>query len=206
MSNTVAIVDYGSCNLDSVFRAIEHCGAVARIVRDAEGVREAGPIILPGVGTFSIAIARLTAMGLDEACTRRVREDGVPFLGICLGMQLIAERGIETVPRAGLGWIAGDVTQLESHAPNERVPHVGWNEVAAGDTCPLFAGLPENCDFYFTHSYHFTPANESDIAGTTPFAGSFCSAVMKDNIFGVQFHPEKSLKHGLSLLNNFLAL
>ncbi len=204
--NRVAIVDYGLCNLDSIARAVEECGGRTRVTKDPRDLVDADSIILPGVGSYGDAMANLRENRLDQAMTERVRGDGVPFLGICLGMQLMAAKGVEGRGAEGLGWIDGEVRRLEPASRAERVPHVGWNEVEPAAHAPLFDGIAPGSDFYFVHSYHLDAAEADDVQGRTPYCNGFVSAVGRDNFFGVQFHPEKSQKAGFRLLANFLDL
>jgi glutamine amidotransferase len=207
--NHIAIVDYGMCNLDSVRRAFEELGAHATVVDDPAGLERADRIVLPGVGAFPDAMRNLRARGLDDALTKHVLDAGAPFLGICLGMQLLATAGEEVMPTAGLGWLDAEVVRLEPDAPSVRIPHIGWNEVDAvsiPSVEALFAGIPPHADFYFVHSFHVACRRSTDVLATTPYCGSFVSAVGHDNVFAVQFHPEKSQQHGLRFLRNFLEL
>ncbi|OGR34993.1 MAG: imidazole glycerol phosphate synthase, glutamine amidotransferase subunit [Desulfovibrionales bacterium GWA2_65_9] len=201
----IAIIDYGLCNLDSVVRAVEICGAQPLPTRTPEDLEEADGLILPGVGAFPDAMAGLEQQGFVEPLRRLVLDQARPFLGICLGMQLMAEYGVEGGERAGLGLVPGKVVRLLPDAPGTRVPHVGWNEVHHLRPCPLFEGIPTGRDFYFVHSYHFA-AREDHILATTPYCGSFASVVGRGTLFGTQFHPEKSLADGLKTLRNFIAL
>lgn len=206
----VVLVDHGLSNLGSIARAVEECGARPELGSRPEQLRGATHVILPGVGAFAEAMARLRGRGLDEALAEEVLDNHAAFLGICLGMHLIAGNGYEgggCDDRAtlGLGWIDGEVRRLEPRA-GERLPHMGWNEVDFQEGNPLFAGLPAGKDFYFVHSYHFRPAVADAVAATTPYCGGFVSAVAQKRIFGVQFHPEKSQRPGFALLRNFLAL
>lgn len=201
-----AIVDSGSSNLDSVRRALEVCGARIEVASDPEPLARADRIVLPGVGAFPDAMAALRDRGLVEPLRRAVLDDGVPLLGICLGMQLLASRGTEHGETEGLGLVAGSVVRLEPAGPDDRVPHVGWNEVAPRYDHPLLRGIPGGADFYFVHSYHFVPADEAAALAHTPYCGGFVSAVAVGNIMGVQFHPEKSQQHGMTLLRDFLAV
>jgi len=200
------IVDYGLCNLDSIARAVEECGGRPRVTDDACDLKDADCVILPGVGSYGDAMANLRENSLDEAMTERVQGDGVPFLGICLGMQLMASKGVEGRGADGLGWIDGEVRRLEPATPGERVPHVGWNEVEPVNGATLFDGIAPGSDFYFVHSYHLDVVETAQVQGRTPYCDSFVSAVGRDNIYGVQFHPEKSQKAGFKLLTNFLNL
>ena len=203
--NDVSIVDYGMCNLDSVARAVEECGGKARITQNPKDLATASHIILPGVGAFPDAMEMLRKTRMDFEIREQVMGERIPFLGICLGMQLMATRGFEIRESPGLDLIPGEVHRLKPGEPAVRIPHIGWNEVRAVDQCPLFKGIPANSDFYFVHSYHFCCA--ADYASArTPYASGFVSAVHRQNIFGTQFHPEKSQRLGFQLLGNFLAL
>jgi glutamine amidotransferase len=201
----IAIVDYGMCNLDSVSRAVEKCGGVPLVTADAREIAEADGIVLPGVGAFSDAMATLKERGLVTVLREQAIGRGVPFLGICLGMQLMAEMGHEGGQSEGLGLVPGEVVRLVADTPANRIPHVGWNEVAYQQECPLFSGIPDHTDFYFVHSYHFR-CEERFVIGRTPYCGGFASVVGREQCLGVQFHPEKSLAAGQTLLRNFLAL
>jgi len=202
----VAIVDYGMCNLDSVRRAFEEVGARPFVTDDPADLDAADRIVLPGVGAFPDAMANLRARGLDEALTKQVLQQGAPFLGVCLGMQLMASLGEEVEATAGLDWVAARVVRFVATATDPRVPHVGWNEVTATSESPLFAGIPAGVDFYFVHSFHVSCADAGNVLATTPYCGGFASAVQRSQAYGVQFHPEKSQRWGLHLLANFLAV
>jgi glutamine amidotransferase len=200
----VAIVDFGLCNLDSIRRAVEECGKPAVVTSSAEDIAGASRVILPGVGAFREAMANLRALGLDRVLTEAVVEGGIPILGICLGMQLMARTGHEGGLCDGLGWIEGEVRRLDPQ-PGERLPHVGWNEVRFEPGCPLFTGVAQDTDFYFVHSFNVVPTDPRVVAGRTPYGGGFVSALARPPVFGVQFHPEKSQKPGFQVLHNFLA-
>jgi glutamine amidotransferase len=211
----VAIVDYGLCNLDSVRRAFEEVGARPFVTDDPSDLDACDRIVLPGVGAFPDAMRNLRARDLDDALTKQVLEQGAPFLGICLGMQLVASTGHEVETTAGLGWLDADVVLLASSGDRsgrpetqepERVPHVGWNEVVPAYESPLFAGIPPNADFYFVHSFHVACAVAGDVLATTDYCGGFTSAVARGDVYGVQFHPEKSQGWGLQVLRNFLTV
>jgi|SRR4051794_1461722 glutamine amidotransferase len=207
MTVHVAIVDYGMCNLDSVRRAFEELGARAFVTDDPVGLERADRIVLPGVGAFPDAVRNLRARGLADALSKQVLENGAPFLGVCLGMQLLAAVGHEVETTEGLGWIDAEVRRLQPTANGERVPHIGWNEVDVSiDDHPLFAGIAPRADFYFVHSFHVACREPADVLATTPYCGDFVSAIARDNVFATQFHPEKSQQHGLRLLRNFLEL
>lgn len=201
----IAIIDYGMCNLDSVRRAVEECGGTPVVTSDPCDLKEATHIILPGVGAFPDAMENLKKTGFDAAIREQVAGGEIPFLGICLGMQLMAERGVEVRPCEGLGLIPGEVRRLQAVSDLERIPHMGWNEVNVQKECPLFDGMPAGRDFYFVHSYHFACASEFAVA-TTPYAGGFVSVVGQGKVFGTQFHPEKSQRLGFALLKNFLKM
>lgn len=203
--NRVAIIDYGMCNLDSVKRAVEICGGTAVITSNVADIKNSDRIILPGVGAFPSAMANIRKLSIDVLLFEQVIEKRVPFLGICLGMQMIATKSWEIQETEGLGWIDGEVIRLDSDK-KVRVPHMGWNEVHILRETPLFEGVQSGKDFYFVHSYHFRPIDDKVVIAETIYGGKFVSAVQKDNIFGVQFHPEKSLQSGLRLIKNFLAI
>ena len=201
---SIAIVNSGLSNLDSIFRALEECGGTPFVTADPEHVRNADRILLPGVGAFRAAMQALTPTGLDEAI-KGAATKGTPVLGICLGMQLLADESDEMGLHKGLGLIPGRVERLISSEPKERIPHMGWNSVTARAPNPLLENINPNTDFYFVHSYHFECSGNHAVA-TTPYCGEFVSVVQRENIFGTQFHPEKSLHSGLALLTNFLSL
>jgi imidazole glycerol-phosphate synthase subunit HisH len=202
----VAIVDYHLCNVDSVRRAFETLGAQAFITDVPADLAHADRIVLPGVGAFPDAMRNLHEHGLDDALAIQVLEEGAPFLGVCLGMQLLATIGHEVTETKGLGWVDGSVARLEATETDRRIPHVGWNEVRPVVDSPLFDGIPPNADFYFVHSFHMTGASDAHVLATTPYCGGFVSAVQREHLYGVQFHPEKSQQWGLRLLKNFLAV
>ncbi len=195
---TLALIDCGAGNLHSVANALKAAGGKATVTADAKVVAQAGRIVLPGVGAFASCIGALRAMpGMIDALEQRVRGDGVPFLGICVGMQLLADTGEEFGDHAGLGWFAGRVAKLSPKA-SERVPHMGWNDVRPVAAHPLI--VPGEA--YFLHSFAY--AGEGVIA-TTDHGGPVTAAIARDNIAGVQFHPEKSQRYGIALLERFLA-
>jgi imidazole glycerol-phosphate synthase subunit HisH len=202
----VAIVDYGLCNLDSIARAVEECGGNSIITDRESDLKTATYVILPGVGAFSVAMHNLRQLGLDEVLAEQVITKQIPFLGICLGMQLMATKGYEGGETLGLGWVKGEVRRLEATAAKERIPHMGWNEVIFGKDTLLFKNISSGKDFYFVHSYHLRCEQEGESLAYTPYCGGFSSAVGRDWIFGVQFHPEKSQRLGFQVLRNFLSL
>jgi glutamine amidotransferase len=201
----VGIVGYGLGNLASVAMAVEVLGHSAAIIEDPALLEGCQRIILPGVGAFAEGMDRLRAGAWPDAI-RREAGAGTPVLGICLGMQCLAERGGEGGERPGLGLIAGEIAHLRSIGCNERVPHVGWNEVRASNGARLFDALPNVADFYFAHSYAFRPARSEEIIATTVYGCEFASVVRRGRVWGTQFHPEKSSKAGLRLLRNFIEL
>lgn len=197
----IAIVDYGSGNLRSVQKAFERLGVEASITADPNTVAAAGRIVLPGVGAFGDAMRALHDRGLVEPIREHLRLDK-PFLGICMGLQLLFETGWEGGRHDGLGVLAGDVTRFDLPV-GLKVPHMGWNTVAwRGAGCP--AGVEDEEHFYFVHSYHVRPRDESVIAAVTDYGGPFCSAVARGRLFATQFHPEKSQAAGMRLLSSFL--
>ena len=201
--SAVTIIDSGLSNIDSVARALEYCGADVVITRDPETVRTAGRLLLPGVGAFPVAMERLNALGLSDAIRDAVVRAERPILGICLGMQLLADTGHENETTLGLGLIKGDVRRLEKATPEERIPHMGWNTVEDQGGCPLLLDVPSGSDFYFVHSYYFAAVEEAVLA-TTPSYGGVPAIVGQGQVFGAQFHPEKSQTNGFQLLKNFL--
>ena len=199
----IAIVDYGMGNLRSVAKALEAIGEQPKITASADDLRSASHIILPGVGAFGQCAANLRATGLIDALSDEVRERGKPFLGICVGMQLLFERSDEGGDDRGLGWFAGLVRRFEP-APDRKVPHMGWNDVEAANDAPMFKGM-RNRVFYFVHSYFVEPSVPAGVTATCDYGVAFPAALTAGNIWAVQFHPEKSQQNGLKLLRNFLA-
>jgi glutamine amidotransferase len=167
-------------------------------------IEQAERLILPGVGAFTDGMRNLRSLGLDKTISDLVLNRKRPILGICLGMQLLATKGTEGGETAGLDILPGEVVRLENGSDKERIPHVGWNEVAIVRQAALFAQIPDKSDFYFVHSYHLKPYDEQNIVGTTQYCGHFVSAINSGNVWGVQFHPEKSGPLGKLLLKNFI--
>ena len=196
--STVALVDYGMGNRRSVEKALEHVGATVARTADPEEIRAADAVVVPGVGAFPEAMRRLRASGLDEVITERA-EGGTPVLGICLGMQLLFERSVEHEGAQGLGLLPGEVTALET----PKMPHIGWNRVAMRRASGLTRGLGDATAFYHVHSF-VCRASEEDVVGEGEYGERFASIVERDNVAGVQFHPEKSSRDGLQLLANFV--
>ena len=202
MKLQIAVVDYGMGNRRSVEKALEHVGARAAITRDPEQLSGADALVIPGVGAFPKAMQSLDGLGLTELIRGRAAQ-GTPILGICLGMQLLFDSSEELEQTAGLGLIPGSVRWLD--APGLRIPHIGWSEVRFERPCALTEGLPGGgCPFYHVHSLAPHPANAGDIVGTAEYGERFATIVQRDNVFGVQFHPEKSSAHGLAMLTSFL--
>jgi glutamine amidotransferase len=200
----VGIVDYGMGNRRSVEKGLQRSGAQAVVTADRELLAGAGGLVVPGVGAFPVAMRNLRALGLDELVVRRAAS-GTPVLGICLGMQLLFERSEELQPTAGLSLIPGEVTRLA--AGELRIPHIGWNEVAFERPSPLTAGLPTaGCPFYHVHSFAVRPRHGGDRVGSAEYGETFATIVQRENVFGVQFHPEKSSANGLRMLRNFVTL
>jgi imidazole glycerol-phosphate synthase subunit HisH len=204
VSETV-IVDYGMANLRSVQKAFEQVGHSATITTDPKRVAAAGKVVLPGVGAFRDAIVRLRETGLADTVRRHI-DSGRPFLGICLGMQMLFARDHEDGLHEGLGLFGGDVIRFPE-VTGLKVPHMGWNTLnLARPACPLFAGLPAEPAVYFVHSYFPVPAAREVVAAEADYPTPFCAAVWKDNVFATQFHPEKSQRVGLQMLRNFSSL
>ncbi|MDB5512902.1 MAG: imidazole glycerol phosphate synthase subunit HisH [Enterovirga sp.] len=211
---SVVVVDYGSGNLNSAAKAFERAaresGAAGPIVvtSDPAQVARADRIVLPGVGAFADCRRGLDAIpGMVDALTEAVHDKGRPFLGICVGMQLMATRGLEHETTAGLGWIAGDVRQIEPSDPSLKIPHMGWNTLHPQRDHPLTDGLdlgPEGLHAYFVHSYALQPKDGAEVVAVSSYGGPVTAIVARDNMAGTQFHPEKSQALGLALIANFL--
>lgn len=210
----VAIIDYGSGNLRSATKAFERAArdnaidAEIDLTADAGRVRTADRIVLPGVGAYADCRAGLGALpGMDEAVEEAVAQRGRPFLGICVGMQLMAERGLEKTVTRGFGWIPGDVKEITPADRSLKIPQIGWNTIHVKRRHPLFAGIPTGpagLHAYFVHSYHLVSRNEDHLLAVTDYGGQVTAAVARDNMAGTQFHPEKSQALGLALIANFL--
>lgn len=211
MRPVVALIDYGSGNLRSAEKALLRAATETAsghdivVTSDAANVASAERIVLPGVGAFADCMAGLAALpGMVEALNDRVLNHGAPFLGICVGMQLMAGVGREFGDHAGLGWIDGDVVKLSPADATLKIPQMGWNELTLNVAHPLFNGLRAAAHVYFLHSYVMRPARNGDVLATTDYGGTVTAAVGRDNLVGMQFHPEKSQAVGLTLLGNFL--
>ena len=198
---TLALIDYGAGNLHSVENALRAAGCTdLTVTADADTVARADRIVLPGVGAFGSCAQALRAVpGMVEAMEQRVRRDGAPFLGICVGMQLMADAGEELGTHAGLGWINGRVRLIDAAGSDAKVPHMGWNDVVPSRPHPLI--VPGEA--YFLHSFAFE-GDDADVVATTDHTGPVTAVIARDNMVGVQFHPEKSQRYGLALLDRFL--
>ena len=198
---SLALIDYGAGNLHSVHNALKAAGAGdVHVTADPNIVAKADRIVLPGVGAFAHCMEALSAIdGMVAAMEQRVRVEGIPFLGICVGMQLLADAGVAHGTTRGLGWIGGTVRAI-APAADLKIPHMGWNDVLPTQGAPLI----EAGEAYFLHSYHFDAANADDVLATTDHGGPLVAAVGRDNIMGVQFHPEKSQADGIKFLKRFL--
>ena len=200
------IIDYGAGNLFSLYRALEECGGNPYISDRPSDLKHADKVVLPGVGAFQMGMKNLIEKGWVESLHTVASERQIPLLGICLGMQLLAIRGYEHGETNGLGLIPGEVIELHPESNGERIPHVGWNAVYQKEEHSLFNNIADEKDFYFVHSYHFVPTLQEAIVTETPYCKKFVSTIQCNNIYGVQFHPEKSSKAGLQLIKNYIAL
>jgi glutamine amidotransferase len=197
----VAIINYGMGNVASVDKAIKHLGFESIITNDPIEIQQATYIILPGVGAFAQGMENLNKLGLVEILNEQVINNKKPFLGICLGMQLIASRGFEPNLTSGLDWIKGEVIKIIE--PEKSIPHLGWNEITVTKN-PIIKDF-NNKDFYFIHSFHFDVLNKENVAATVNYGKDYVAAIQKDNIFATQFHPEKSQTLGLELMKSFFS-
>jgi glutamine amidotransferase len=198
---SLALIDYGAGNLHSVHNALKAAGAGdVHVTADPDIVAKADRIVLPGVGAFAHCMEALSAIdGMIAAMEQRVRAEGIPFLGICVGMQLLADEGVEHGTTRGLGWISGTVRAI-APAAGLKIPHMGWNDVVPTQGAPLI----EHGEAYFLHGYHFDATDDADVLATTDHGGPLVAAVGRGNIMGVQFHPEKSQAYGINFLKRFL--
>lgn len=200
----VGIVDYGMGNLLSVYHALEMVEAEVQVCDAPATLREVERIVLPGVGAFRDCLLNLQTRGFMEVLEEAVFRQGKPIMGICLGMQVMAKRSFEGGEYQGLGWFDAEVVRLHSDDPSLRVPQIGWNDVHYRPDSPLFQNLPAAPDFYFVHSYYMHCYDESNIDASCEYGGTITAAVRKNNIFAIQFHPEKSQCYGLRILKNFI--
>ena len=203
---SITIVDYGMANLRSVQKAFEEVGARAKIISTPEQIERAEKIVLPGVGAFQDAVATLRDQDLADPIVRHIGK-GKPFLGICLGLQMLFEVGYEDGEHRGLGVLKGKCIRFDVDTRlGLKVPHMGWNQLDVRRPAPIFRDLPAGCGVYFVHGYHVVPADQNVIATTTDYGGPFVSSIWRENVFATQFHPEKSQKVGLQILSNFVEL
>lgn len=205
----VVLIDYGSGNLRSAEKALARAaaerGQAVLVTAEADQVLKADRLVLPGVGAFAHCMTLLKSHdGLIEAMTEAVKQRGVPFMGICVGMQLLGDRGLEFGVTPGLGWIAGDVRKIEPKSHELKVPHMGWNALGLSRAHPITQSLPEGGHMYFTHSFILDAKDDADVIATSEHGDRFVAAVARDNVAGMQFHPEKSQANGLKLLGDFL--
>lgn len=205
LNNQIVIIDYNMGNLRSVQKAFEKVGCDAVITNNHEIIKNASKIVLPGVGAFKDGMRNLEELGLIEILNEEVLENKKPFLGICLGMQLVAKKSYENAETDGLGWVDAEVVKFDftNYDKKLKIPHVGWNNVSYKNNNLLFDGIANNSDFYFVHSYYFK-TNEDIVTSTTDYGFDFVSSVNKNNIYACQFHPEKSQTAGLKLIENFV--
>lgn len=199
----IAIIDYDAGNLRSVEKAFAYLGEKAFVTRDAKEILQADQVVLPGVGAFGDAMEKLNRYGLAEVIRKSV-QSGQPFLGICLGLQLLFERSEESPGVEGLGILRGEVVRIPA-APGLKIPHIGWNSLDIKEDAALFRGIPAEAYVYFVHSYYLRAANEAEVSATTEYGVRIHASVERDNVFACQFHPEKSGDIGLAILKNFAA-
>jgi glutamine amidotransferase len=200
----IAIIDYGLGNLRSVYGAVEKLGHRAIITNDISEIEEADKLILPGVGAFGDGMNNLTNLGLIEPLTKLVIDEEKPILAICLGFQLLAKKSHEFGQHKGLGWIDAVVKNFNTHNSGLRVPHVGWNDLLMTKDCVLWENIPENTLFYYVHSFYVDCKSDVIVVGECKYGVNFTSAIKQNNIYGTQFHPEKSQYYGLEVLKNFI--
>lgn len=199
-----ALIDYGAGNLKSVFNALDLIGEECRVTTSPADLVAADRIILPGVGAFGECMRQFLASGLEDTLREQVLEARKPFLGICVGMQMLATTGFEQGEHRGLDFIPGEIHRLSPGDARLKVPHTGWNDVEVVREHPLMAGILADRAFYFTHSYHFVPSDPASVVAVADFGGPMVAAVGRENMFATQFHPEKSQRNGLRILENFL--
>lgn len=200
----IAIVNYKMGNLQSVGNLLEYLGQNYIITNNKEEIASADKIILPGVGAFGEAMKNLRELDLVEVLRQEVLEKKKPMLGICLGMQLLANKSYEMGEHEGLGWIEGEVKLLDTGDKTLRIPHIGWNDVVPAKESVLYGSNLNPRVFYFVHSFHFVCKNKEDVTGLTEYGNNFVSSIERGNIFATQFHPEKSQKDGIELMKNFI--
>jgi glutamine amidotransferase len=200
----IGIIDYGMGNLLSVYSAFDYLGADVKICRHPEELKSVDKIVIPGVGAFKDCIEKIKSSGFEVALNEETIKKGKPTLGICLGMQVMATKSFEGGEFDGLGWFDAEVIRLQKPNPETRVPNVGWNDISYSKDVSLFKGLPPVPDFYLVHSYFMNTVDEKDVVAVYDYDQTVTAAVLKDNIFATQFHPEKSQDHGMKILENFI--
>ncbi len=198
----IAIIDYGMGNLASIAKALEYVGGEVVITNDKSKIAKANKIVLPGVGAFADGIKKLKELELDKVLEEEILGDKKPFLGICLGMQLLAQKSFEFGEHEGLGFVEAEVKLLSNK--DVRVPHVGWDNIELKKESKIFEKVKNGSDFYFVHSYYFEPKDKDIVSSICDYGQKFVASIEKDNIFATQFHPEKSQKDGLQILENFV--
>lgn len=201
----ITMIDYGASNIRSALKAFEHLGADVLLTGDPADVLQADKLVLPGVGAFGSGMKAVRELDLEPAIKERVAA-GVPLLGICVGMQFLFESSDEMGNHTGLGLVPGDVTRFELEDPANKIPHMGWNQIKHDEQHWLMAGVPTGSYVYFVHSYYCRPTNPANTIARTDYEKDFCAVVARENVFGIQFHPEKSQKHGLQILRNYIDL
>jgi len=202
----VGLINYGSGNFMSVFNALTYLDINTIQIKKPDDFKNVTHIILPGVGTFAALMKQLKNLNLIEAMKHHVLKLQKPYLGICVGMQILATLGYEYQECNGLDYIQGEVIKIPAQDYKLRLPHIGWNDVIYKKSCPLFSDIKNKASFYFVHSYYFVPKNNSDIVANCMYGFELTACVGKDNIYGVQFHPEKSQRNGLQILQNFVKI
>ena len=202
----IGIVNYGMGNLLSVYNALDFIGANVEICNTPKELINKEKIVLPGVGSFKSCMSNLVDRGFYETLDKLVMNEKRPILGICLGMQLMADKSFEGGEHKGFGWIDGDVVPINSQNSKLKIPHVGWNSINIKSENRLLNGLPENSDVYFVHSYHMKCKNNSNVIATCEYGDQLTASICKENIYGTQFHPEKSQEHGIRILENFCSI
>ena len=200
----IAIIDYERGNLRSISNGLQKVGATVEIGHRTELLEAADGIVLPGVGAFGEGIHFIKSTSLHDELHRQIIQQNKPFLGICLGLQILADYSMEFGRNDGFGWVAGGVVRIEPDSTEHKIPHMGWNTVDVRKRDPLYRNLGEDPTFYFVHSFHFVPDDEDVVTSTTNHGIKLAASIQKGNIFGVQFHPEKSQKDGLQVLENFV--
>lgn len=201
----IAIIDYGMSNLASISRAFEECRASFFLCDNPSDLKSVTHIVLPGVGAFSEGMKNIRSRKFDKSIKQAVLNDKIPILGVCLGMQLLADFGVEGGSSKGLGLIDGKIDLLSSKKQEERIPHAGWNEIVIKKNSEILKNIPNHSDFYFVHSYYLN-TDKKNILATTPYCGEFPSVIKKGNVYGVQFHPEKSQTRGFQIIKNFISI